>query len=76
MILRGLLEALFRANITVMVTSNRPPSDLYLNGIQRASFMPCIDLIQRRLEVMEVRAQQDYRMLSIGVDGTTPYFFQ
>jgi predicted ATPase len=76
MILRGLLDALFRANITLMVTSNRPPSDLYLNGIQRASFVPCIELIQRRLEVMEVQAQQDYRLLSTGVDGAMPYYFQ
>lgn len=76
MILRGVLEALFRADIALMVTSNRPPKDLYLNGIQRASFLPCIDLIQKRMEVLELEGQQDYRLLSIGDNGTTPYLFK
>lgn len=62
MILKGLLESLFEHRITLLLTSNRPPDDLYLNGIQRNSFMPCIELIKDRLDILQMEGQLDYRL--------------
>ena len=35
--------------------------ELYLNGIQRASFIPCIELIKSSLEVIHLSSPIDYR---------------
>ena len=46
MILRRLLEGLWDHNVMIVATSNRSPDDLYLNGLQRELFVPCIELIK------------------------------
>lgn len=61
MLLRGLLEGLFANNVHLVITSNRPPKDLYLNGIQRQSFLPCIGLIEERLNIVGLESEIDYR---------------
>lgn len=48
MILKRLFESFWDNNIKVMITSNRPPDDLYLNGLQRFLFMPFIDMIKEK----------------------------
>jgi cell division protein ZapE len=61
MILAGLLRGLFRAGVTLVTTSNVPPEALYRDGIQRASFLPAIDLLQRHTEVLQLGGDHDYR---------------
>jgi cell division protein ZapE len=62
MLMRRLLEGLFENGVVLITTSNLPPDDLYKHGLQREQFLPAIDLLKRRLEVVNVDAGIDYRL--------------
>lgn len=61
MILRGLLERMLAYGVVMVMTSNRHPDELYKNGIQRQSFLPCIDLLKSHLRVTDLNSGTDYR---------------
>ena len=63
MILRRLIEALMSHGVVIVTTSNRHPDDLYKNGIQRQSFIPCIDLLKKQLRVINLDSSTDYRKI-------------
>ena len=65
MLLRQLFTELFTRNCVIVTTSNRSPDGLYLNGIQRSSFLPTIALIKERLKVHSLDSGTDYRRQSI-----------
>jgi cell division protein ZapE len=62
MILGRLFDKLFERGVVIVATSNRAPSDLYAGGINRELFLPFIAMIEQRLDVVQVTAQQDYRL--------------
>ena len=65
MLLGTLMEALFARGIALVATSNIPPDDLYRNGLQRARFLPAIELIKRHCDIMNVDAGIDYRLRTL-----------
>ncbi|SFN26822.1 cell division protein ZapE [Izhakiella capsodis] len=65
MLLGTLMEALFARGISLVATSNIPPDKLYHNGLQRARFLPAIELIKRYCDVMNVDAGIDYRLRTL-----------
>ncbi|MBW0461666.1 hypothetical protein O181_001381 [Austropuccinia psidii MF-1] len=61
MILKRLLESLLSNGVVCVFTSNRHPDELYKNGIQRESFIPCIELIKSYHSVIDLNSGTDYR---------------
>ena len=65
MILATLLEKLFDRGVSLVTTSNIVPDGLYKDGLQRARFLPAIELIKKHTEVLNVDGGTDYRLRAL-----------
>ncbi|MCF6434877.1 MULTISPECIES: cell division protein ZapE [Pseudoalteromonas] len=65
MLLGGLMQALFARDIVLVATSNIVPDELYRNGLQRARFIPAIELVKANTEVVNVDSGIDYRLRTL-----------
>jgi cell division protein ZapE len=65
MILHRLLDALFKAGVGFVTTSNFHPDGLYPDGLHRDRILPAIELLKSRLEVLSVDNGTDYRQRTL-----------
>ncbi len=72
MIVGRLFQKLFEAGVVIVTTSNRPPEDLYKNGLNRQLFLPFIDLLKEQLVVHALESPNDYRQHRLA--GEQVYF--
>ena len=61
MLLGRLMQYLFEYNVTLVVTSNISPENLYKNGLQRARFLPAIHAVQGNTQSIHLAGQKDHR---------------
>ncbi len=62
MILGRLFARLFELGVVVVATSNVAPSELYKDGLNRALFVPFIVMIEKHMEVLQLRSRTDFRL--------------
>ena len=65
MILGRLFTNLFENGVVVVVTSNRSPDTLYEGGLNRELFLPFIEMIKEKLDVLHLASPTDYRLVRI-----------
>jgi cell division protein ZapE len=65
-IMGRLFTSLIESGVTIVTTSNRPPRDLYKDGLNRSLFIPFIELVEEKLDVLPLNGPVDYRMERIG----------
>lgn len=70
MILSRLFTEMMANGLTVVATSNRPPQDLYKDGLNRQLFLPFIALIEARMDVLTLNGPVDYRLDRLGTMQT------
>lgn len=74
-IMKRIFSVLFARGAVIVATSNRPPEDLYLNGLNRPLFLPFIPMLRDFTEVHAIGADVDYRMISTSEEDSRVYIF-
>lgn len=61
-LLGTLFEALFAADVCLVMTSNQAPEQLYADGFNRDRFLPAIAALQQHMQVVSIDGGQDHRL--------------
>jgi cell division protein ZapE len=74
MLLGRLFSLLFDLGLIVVITSNRHPENLYQGGLQREQFLFFIEVLSKQARIIELKAQQDYRLRHASNEQNYYYF--
>ena len=66
MIIARLFQEITKRKVFIFMTSNTKPDNLYMDGLQRASFLPFIDFINKNFDVLCLETNHDYRLDKLG----------
>jgi cell division protein ZapE len=69
MLMRYMLQSLFAQGVALVTTSNVQPERLYENGLQRAQFLPAIDLLKKHMTFVNLDNGIDYRLAMLEKAG-------
>lgn len=75
MIVGKLFKELIESKVIIVITSNFSPDDLYKDGLQRESFVPFINLIKDKMQVIEMGSDCDYRVKKLKSVEVTYYIY-
>ena len=75
MIMKRLFSLLFDIGVVVVSTSNRPPNALYEGGLNRSQFLPFIDVLKDKCEIVSMDEVHDYRKDTLMPDVPYSYFY-
>lgn len=64
MILSKLFSAMIEKKVVLVFTSNKPPSEHYKDGLQRASYLEFCKLLEQYVDIISLDSKQDYRLLA------------
>ena len=62
MILGRLFTRLFERGIVMVATSNVAPDELYKDGLNRALFVPFIQMLAEHMDIVRLEARADFRL--------------
>ena len=62
MIIGRLFAHIFERGIVMVATANVPPDELYKDGLNRALFLPFIDMLKLRMDIVRLSARTDFRL--------------
>jgi cell division protein ZapE len=62
MILGRLFARMFERGVVVVATSNVPPDELYMDGLNRALFVPFIHMLEEHMDIVRLDARTDFRL--------------
>lgn len=72
MIVGRLFQAMIEEGAVIVATSNVVPDGLYAGGLNRQNVLPFIELIKRRMKVIQLAAAKDFRLAKLA--GRQLYF--
>lgn len=74
MLLSRLFGRLMEKNVTLILTSNTAPEDLYEGGWQRERLIPFIKMLEDKLDIVELVGARDFRVRNVEMKQlyTTP----
>nr|WP_239481969.1 cell division protein ZapE [Pseudomonas insulae] len=73
MLLGRLLKVLVEEGVGLVCTSNYPPAGLCPNSLYRERFKPAIETIEKRFQIVELDAGEDYRQHSSALENWGGY---
>jgi len=73
MVLTRLFETLLSEGVTLIATSNRPPRDLYLGGINREHFLSFVEILETRVLVRDLQVFFFLLLSSLELSDTKVY---